>query len=91
MPPAIIAAGITATAAIGGGMIASSGAKKAAKTQAQAAQDANAAQERMFAEQKALQEPFRQGGLTAQNEIMQLLGIGGDKAAAGYRQPRLRP
>lgn len=84
MPPAIIAAGITATAAIGGGMIASSGAKKAAKTQAQAAQDANAAQERMFAEQKALQEPFRQGGLTAQNEIMQLLGIGGDKTAAGY-------
>jgi hypothetical protein len=38
----------------------------------------------MFAEQKALQEPFRQGGLTAQNEIMQLLGIGGDKNAAGY-------
>jgi hypothetical protein len=38
----------------------------------------------MFAEQKALQEPFRQGGLTAQNEIMQLLGIGGDKTAAGY-------
>jgi hypothetical protein len=40
--------------------------------------------ERMFEEQKALQEPFRQGGLTAQNEIMQLLGIGGDKNAAGY-------
>jgi hypothetical protein len=38
----------------------------------------------MFEEQKALQEPFRQGGLTAQQEIMQLLGIGGDKTAAGY-------
>lgn len=84
MPPAVIAAGIGAAGAIGGGMIASSAAKKASKVQAQAAQDANAAQQRMFEEQKALQEPFRQGGLTAQQEIMQLLGIGGDKTAAGY-------
>lgn len=84
MPPAIIAAGIGAAGAIGGGMIASSAAKKASRVQAQAAQDATAAQQRMFEEQKALQEPFRQGGLTAQQEIMQLLGIGGDKAAQGY-------
>jgi hypothetical protein len=65
-------------------MIASSGAKKAARTQERAAQDATAAQERMFQRQTELQEPFRQGGLTAQQEIMQLLGIGGDKTAAGY-------
>jgi hypothetical protein len=84
MPPAIIAAGIGAAASVGGGLMASSAAKKASKAQVQASQDANAAQRRMFEEQKALQEPFRQGGLTAQNEIMQLLGIGGDKAAAGY-------
>jgi hypothetical protein len=84
MPPAVIAAGIGAASAIGGGMIASSGAKKAARTQEQAAQDATAAQERMFQRQTELQEPFRQGGLTAQQEIMQLLGIGGDKTAAGY-------
>ncbi len=78
------AAAITSVAAIGGGVIASKGAKSASKVQAQAAQDANAAQERMFQKQMELQEPFRQGGMTAQNEIMQLLGIGGDKAAAGY-------
>jgi len=84
MPPAIIAAGIGAAASVGGGLMASSAAKKASRVQAQAAQDATAAQQRMFEEQKALQEPFRQGGLTAQNEIMQLLGIGGDKTAAGY-------
>jgi hypothetical protein len=84
MPPAIIAAGIGAAASVGGGLMASSAAKKASKAQVQASQDANAAQRRMFEEQKALQEPFRQGGLTAQNEIMQLLGIGGDKNAAGY-------
>jgi len=84
MPQAVVAAGIGAVASIGGGLMASSAAKKASKAQVQASQDANAAQRRMFEEQKALQEPFRQGGLTAQNEIMQLLGIGGDKTAAGY-------
>ena len=84
MPPAIIAAGVGAATSIGGGLIASSGAKKAAKAQEQAARDAQASQERMFERQIGLQEPFRQAGMTAQNEIMQLLGIGGDKAAAGY-------
>ena len=84
MPPAVVAAGIGAVASIGGGLMASSAAKKASRAQVQASREANAAQERMFAEQNRLQEPFRQGGLTAQNEIMQLLGIGGDQTAAGY-------
>jgi len=79
-----IAAGVSAAASLAGGAMASSAAKKAAKTQEQAARDATAAQERMFQRQTELQEPFRQGGLTAQQEIMQLLGIGGDKTAAGY-------
>lgn len=76
MPPAIIAAGIGAVGAVGGGLIASSGAKKAANAQAQAAQDAQAAQERMFQQQVQLQEPFRQAGMTAQQQIMYLLGLG---------------
>lgn len=84
MPPAVIAAGIGAAGAIGGGVIASSAAKKASRAQAQAALDATSAQERMFQRQTEMQEPFRQAGLTAQQEIMQLLGIGGDKTAAGY-------
>jgi len=71
-------------AAVIGGAASASASSKAAKAQTRAAQDANAAQERMFEKQTQLQEPFRQGGLTAQNEIMQLLGIGGDKTAAGY-------
>jgi hypothetical protein len=79
-----IAAGVSAAASVGGGLMAKSAAKKASKAQVQAAQDANAAQERMFQKQMELQEPFRQGGLTAQDQIMQLLGIGGDKAAQGY-------
>lgn len=75
---------IGGVAAIGGGLIASSGAKKAAKAQENAAREAQAAQERMFERQTELQEPFRQAGLTAQQQIMQLLGIGGDANAAGY-------
>jgi hypothetical protein len=38
----------------------------------------------MFEKQLALQEPFRQGGITAQQQLMQLLGIGGDASAEGY-------
>jgi hypothetical protein len=80
----IIAAVIGGTAAVAGGLIASGGAKSAANTQAQASREAQAAQERQYQQQVALQEPFRQAGLTAQEQIMQLLGIGGDKAAQGY-------
>jgi hypothetical protein len=79
-----IAAGISAASSLAGGAIAGKASKKAAATQERAAQDATAAQERMFQRQMELQEPFRQGGITAQDQIMQLLGIGGDKTAAGY-------
>lgn len=78
------AALVGGAASIGSGLIAGSAAKKAAQTQADAAREAQAAQERMYERQVALQEPFRQAGLTAQNQIMQLLGIGGDANAPGY-------
>ncbi len=79
----MVAAAVIGGAVIGGGasMIASG---KAASAQKQAAESAAAQQERMFERQVELQEPFRQGGLTAQQQIMQLLGIGGDQTAAGY-------
>jgi len=84
MPPAIVAAGIGAAASLGGGLIARSGARSAARTQEQAAQRAEQTQREMFERQLGLQEPFRQAGLTAQQEIMRLLGIGGDATAPGY-------
>ena len=71
----VLGAVIGGVASIGGGLLAASGAKSAANTQAQAARDAQAAQERMFERQVALQEPFRQGGLTAQNRLFTLLGL----------------
>ena len=80
----VAAAVIGGVAAIGGGVIAAGGAKSAGRAQERAAQDATAAQERMFQKQMELQEPFRQGGMTAQQQIMQLLGIGGDANAPGY-------
>ena len=79
----MVAAAIVGSAVVGG-VVASKASSKASKAQVQASQEANAAQERMFQKQTELQEPFRQGGLTAQGQIMQLLGIGGDKTAAGY-------
>ena len=78
-----VAAAIAGAAIVGAGasVYASS---KAAKAQKQAAQTAATQQERMFQKQVELQDPFREGGMTAQNQIMQLLGIGGDPNAAGY-------
>ena len=78
------AATIGAAASLAGGAIAASGSKKAANTQAAAAQQAEQTQRDMFERQLALQEPFRQGGITAQQQLMQLLGIGGDANAEGY-------
>lgn len=67
-------------------------AAKAQKTAANRASDATRdaadqaidAQERMFDRQVELQEPFRQTGLTAQNRMMALLGIGQDRTAPDF-------
>jgi hypothetical protein len=74
--------------ALAGGYMASQGAKSAASTQAGAAaqaadvqaqsnKEALALQRQMYDEQKALQEPYRAAGLTAQNRLMTLLGLQG--------------
>ena len=67
-----------------GGLISSSGAQSAARTQADAANNAAALQKQQFDQQMALQEPYRQAGLTGQNRLMEMLGLGGDTSAAGY-------
>jgi hypothetical protein len=56
----------------------------AAQATREAADQSIAAQERMFERQVELQEPFRQSGLTAQNRMMALLGIGQDRAAPDF-------
>jgi len=76
-------AAVLGAAVVGAGVNAYT-ASKAAKAQKNAANAATAAQQEMFNKQLELQEPFRQGGLTAQQQIMQLLGLGGDANAEGY-------
>ena len=78
----MVAAAIVGAAVVGGGVSAiSSG--KAAKAQREAAQQAKETAESTFDKQAALQEPFRQAGLTAQDQIMQLLGLGTPPSAGG--------
>jgi hypothetical protein len=48
--------------------------------------EAIAAQREARDQQIALQEPYRQAGLTGQNRLMELLGLGGNTGAAGYGQ-----
>jgi len=91
----IAAALIGGGAALIGGAMASSGAKSAAGTQAaasreaaelqmQSARESQALQKEMFERQIGLQEPYRQAGLTGQNRLMELMGLGGNTGAAGY-------
>ena len=91
----ITVAMIGAGGALLGGAIAGSGARSAASTQADAATNAAniqsqsadkalALQEKLYNQQVGLQEPYRQAGLTGQNRLMELLGLGGNAGAAGY-------
>lgn len=89
---AALVLGGAALAGTAGSMYASSQAAKAQKSAANqaaaatasAAQQSTDAQERMFGRQVELQEPFRQAGLTAQNRLMTLLGLGEDTTAPDF-------
>lgn len=75
-------------AAIGGSVLSAGvgmySASKAAKAQRKAAEQAAQLQQQAFERQEELQRPFREAGMTAQNELMRLLGLGGDAASEGY-------
>jgi hypothetical protein len=77
------AAAILGSAVIGGA-VASRGASKAARAQTQAAEQASQVQREIFEKQTELQEPFRQAGMTAQNELLRMLGLGGEAGTPGY-------
>jgi hypothetical protein len=69
----------TAAAIIGSAAIGAAGsafaANRAAKAQSRSARQGINAQREMFERQTELQAPFREGGLTAQNRLMTLLGL----------------
>lgn len=78
------AVAVTAGSSIVGGAMSSRAASKAARAQQQAADQAAQLQREIFQKQTELQEPFRQAGITSQNELMRLLGIGGDATSPEY-------
>lgn len=59
-------------------------AKSAAQTQADAARYAADQAYKVYQEQKALQEPFRTAGVTAQNQLLTLLGLQGGTPGAEF-------
>lgn len=76
------------TAIIGAGILGAGAsiysANKASSAQAKAAQQGINAQQQMFEKQTELNEPFRQAGITAQNQLLNYLGLGGDVNTPGY-------
>jgi hypothetical protein len=77
MPPAIVAAGIGAVGAIGGGLLASGGAKSAAKAQTQSDAAAVGEQQREFNQAQANFAPFLQAGTGALGQYGNIVGING--------------
>ena len=74
-----------------GSMLYSNAANRQAADQAsRTTQDANAQamamQRQMFERQNQLNEPYNAAGLAGQNRLMELMGLGGNKGAAGYGQ-----
>lgn len=82
MPPAIIAAGVTAVAAVGGAVISSKAAKKASRTQAAAADRQVAATTANRDYQYTLNAPTIAQGGRAGDLFAGFLGAGGDAAAS---------
>ena len=78
--------GWVAGATVVGAVIGAQGAKSAASTQADAANRAADLQRQTYEEQTKLNAPYREAGITGQNRLMELLGLGGNTGAAGYGQ-----
>ncbi len=81
--PDPVSAAIAASAVAGAGA-GVYGSSQAAKAQKSAANQAADTQLQMLERQIELQEPFREAGLTAQNRLMTLLGLGGDPNDPNY-------
>jgi hypothetical protein len=83
--PLVGAAGISAGGSIVGGLMGAKAAKSAAKTQAASADYAAQLQQEQFDKQVELQAPFREAGLTAQNKLLDYMGL---SAGAGGKYAR---
>jgi hypothetical protein len=77
---------VSVGANLAGGLIGAAGARQAASTSADASTNALNLQRDIYGQQTALNAPYREAGLTAQNKMLSLLGLGGDTNAPGYGQ-----
>ena len=66
------------------GITGSQAAQSAADTQAQSAREARDLAKQIYEKQVSLQEPFRTAGITAQNQLLTLLGLPGGTQGAEY-------
>jgi len=80
----ILGAVLGAGASLIGGAMASSAASKAAKTQAKSADKATALERQMYEEGVKRQQPFYDAGITAQNRLLDILGLSDRTTAEGY-------
>lgn len=76
------------TAILGAGILGAGAsmysANQASNAQADAARQSADVQERMFQKQTELQEPFRQAGISAQNRLLDYMGLGQNPNAPGF-------
>lgn len=70
--------------ALGGAVDSGNSASAAADAQTAAANQSNETQRYIFDRQTQLQEPFRQAGLKAQSNLLDLLGLSGNAGSQGY-------
>ena len=82
--PSVIPPIASIAAPVIAGLVGADAAKSAAQTQADSAREANALLYKMYQEQKGLQEPFRGAGITAQNRLLDLLGLSKNRGAEGF-------
>lgn len=66
------------------GITGSQAAQSAADTQAQSAREARDLAKQIYEKQVSLQEPFRTAGITAQNQLLTLLGLQGGTQGAEF-------
>lgn len=69
---------------VAGALIGGQASRQAASMQADASDRASEAQRAMFERQVELQKPFREAGVTSQNRLMELLGLGGETTSPDY-------
>jgi hypothetical protein len=75
---------VAAAATVASGVMGANASRKAAKSQAQAAEADRKLKEEQYWDQVNRQEPFRQAGLTTQAELLRRMGLGGDATTPGY-------